>query len=94
MAQHHNLPQELRSTQVLVRFALRLFILIMFASFGSVGFARSFATLLWMSIVLSAVVGLMKRERPFDGILNHWDETVAYAALFCLAHGVSSLVPA
>jgi hypothetical protein len=41
-----------------------------------------------MSTVLSAMVGIIKRERPFDVILNHWDETAAYAALFCLAHAV------
>ena len=32
-------------------------------------------------------------EHPFDTVLNHWDETVAYAALFCLVssfnHSVS-----
>jgi hypothetical protein len=85
--------QELRSAQVLVRFLLRMAILVVFASFGSVGFARSLAALLWMTIVLSAVVGAMKRERPFAGILNHWDETVAYTALFCLVHGFNDLAP-
>ena len=86
-----HLPQELRSTQVVVRFSLRMIILVVFATFGSIGFARSLAALLWMSIVLSAVVGVMKRERPFDSILNHWDETVAYTALFCLVHGFSDI---
>jgi len=76
------------STQVLVRFAMRLLIIIGFASFGSVGFARSFAALLWMSTILCAVAGIIKRERPFDVMLNHWDETVAYAALFCLARAI------
>ena len=89
MALHRNLPGELRSTQVIVRLGMRLLIITAFASFGSIGFARSFAALLWMSTVLCAVVGIIKRERPFDVVLNHWDETVAYAALFCLAHGVA-----
>jgi hypothetical protein len=88
-----NLPQELRSTQVLVRFSLRIIVLVVFAMFGSVGFARSFAALLWMSTILSAVVGAMKRERPFDIGLNHWDETAVYAALFCLVHGLDHAVP-
>jgi hypothetical protein len=83
--------QELRSTQVLVRFLLRMAILVAFASFGGIGFGRSLAALLWMTIVLSAVVGAMKRERPFDTILNHWDEAGAYTALFCLVHAVSHL---
>jgi hypothetical protein len=42
------------------------------------------AALLWMSIVLSAVIGTVKREPPFDIALNYWDEAVAYAALFAL----------
>lgn len=88
MAHHRNLPGELRSTQVVVRLCLRLLIIAGFASFGSIGFARGFAALLWMSAILSAVVGIIKRERPFDVVLNHWDETVAYAALFCLAHTI------
>jgi hypothetical protein len=87
------LPQQLRSTQVLVRFALRMVILVVFAMFGSIGFARSLAALLWMSTILSAVVGMMKRERPFDISLNHWDETAVYAALLCLTHGLDHAVP-
>lgn len=71
---------------MVVRFSLRMIILVIFATFGSIGFARSLAALLWMSIVLSTVVGAMRRERPFDSILNHWDETVAYTAVFCLVH--------
>jgi hypothetical protein len=36
---------------------------------------------------------MVKREPAFDGVLNHWDETVAYAALFCLANGLNQFVP-
>lgn len=81
----------MRSTQVLVRFSLRMIILAIFATFGSFGFARNLAALLVMSIMFSAVVAVMKRERPFDGILNHWDEALACAALFCLVHGFNDL---
>jgi hypothetical protein len=84
LAQFPNLPRELRSTQVLVRFGLRISILAIFAAFGSIGFGRSLAALLWMSTVLSAVIGAMRREPPFDTVLNHWDEMVAYAALCCM----------
>ncbi len=59
-------------------------ILACFAAFGSIGFARSLATLLWMSIILCAVVGTMRREPVFHTSLNHWDETAAYAALSAL----------
>ena len=88
MTYHQNLPQELRSTQVILRLCLRLLIIAAFASFSSIGFARGMAALLWMSAILSAVVGIIKRDRLFDVVLNHWDETVAYAALFCLARAL------
>jgi hypothetical protein len=90
---HLPISQELRSTQVLIRFCLRLIILIVFAAFGSIGFGGSLAALLWMSTVLSAVIGAMKRELPFDAVLNHWDETVFYLALCCLVSGLNQTVP-
>jgi hypothetical protein len=85
LAQFPGLPQEMRSTQVAVRFGLRIVILVIFASFSGIGFGRSIATLLWMSTIFSAVVGAIRREPLFDTTLNHWDETAAYAALCCLA---------
>jgi len=87
LAQLPNLPQELRSVQVLVRFGLRMIILVAFAAFGSIGFGRSLVALLWMAAILSAVVGALRREPPFDTVLNHWDETMAYAALCSLVIG-------
>jgi hypothetical protein len=93
LAQLPNLPRELSSTQVLVRFFLRTMVLVVFATFGSIGFGRSLAALLWMSIILSTVIGLMRREAPFGVALNHWDETVAYGALFCLVSVFNHSVP-
>ena len=78
---------------MLVRFCLRTIILVIFAAFGSIGFGRSLAALLGMSIILSAVIGAMRREAPFDAVLNHWDETVAYAALFSLVSSFNPSVP-
>ena len=78
---------------MLVRFGLRVIILVVFATFGSIGFGRSLAALLWMSIILCAVTGAMKREPPFDIVLNHWDEMVAYAALFALLSSFNHAVP-
>jgi hypothetical protein len=93
LAQHPILQRELKSTQVLVRFCLRMVILVIFAAFASIGFGRSLAALLWMSIILSAVIGVIKREPPFGSVLNHWDETVAYAALFALVSSLNHSVP-
>jgi hypothetical protein len=49
---------------MLARFGLRMSILAVFAAFGSIGFGRSLAALLWMSTILSAVIGFMRREIP------------------------------
>ena len=88
-----NLTQRLRSTPVIVRFCLRLIILVVFAAFAGIGFGKSFAALLWMSVILSAVVGAIKREPPFGSDLNYWDETIAYAALFALVSNFNHAVP-
>jgi hypothetical protein len=93
LAQLPKLSRELKSTQVLIRFVLRMSILVMFAAFASIGFTRGLAALLWMSIILCAVIGTMRREQPFGAALNHWDETVAYAALFALVTSVNHSVP-
>jgi hypothetical protein len=70
-----------------------MIILTVFATFGSIGFGRSLAALLWMSTILSAVIAAMRREPPFDKALNHWDETAAYAALCCLVSGFNQAAP-
>jgi hypothetical protein len=93
LAQLPNLSRGLRSSQVLIRFLLRVSILVVFAAFASIGFGRSLAALLWMSIILCAVIGTMRREQPFGVALNHWDETVAYAALFALVSSFNQSVP-
>ena len=60
-----------------------------FAAFASFGFTRSPAALLWMSTILCAVVGAMRREAPFAADLNHWDEMAAYGALCALISGIN-----
>jgi hypothetical protein len=87
LAQLPNLSREQRSVHVLIRFGLRMIILMTFAAFGSIGFGRNLVILLWMAGILSAVVGALRREPPFDAVLNHWDETMAYAALWSLLGG-------
>jgi len=76
----------------MLRFGVRMIILVVFAAFASTGFARSLVALLWMSTIMSAVIGAIRREPPFDTVLNHWDETAAYAALCALASGLSQTV--
>jgi hypothetical protein len=93
LAQLPNVTQELKSTQVIVRFCLRMIVLVIFAAFGGIGFDKSLTALLWMSAILSAVLASLEREAPFDAVLNHWDETMAYAALCCLASGFDHPAP-
>jgi hypothetical protein len=76
---------------VIARFAVRVVLLAAFAAFGSVGFGRSLAALLWMSIILCSAVAVLKREVLFGAVLNHWDECAAFGALFALVHVVSEL---
>jgi hypothetical protein len=61
-----------------------MIILAVFASFGSIGFGRSLAALLWMSTILSVIVATMKQESPLGSVLTHWDEAAAYGSLWCL----------
>lgn len=85
------MPLKLSSPKVLVRFAARILLLAGFAAFSSVGFGQALAALLWMVIILCAVVGLLRREPLFGGELNHWDEGVAFGALFALVRVVNDL---
>lgn len=92
MAKLSNMPRTLSPARVLARFAVRVVLLAAFAAFGSVGFGRSLAGLLWMSIILCALAGLVRREPPFGAALNHWDEAVAFGALFALVHIANGVV--
>lgn len=91
MARSSDIPRAPSTTRVLVRFSVRILLLVAFAAFSTVGFGRSLAALLWMSIILCAVVGMMRREPLFGAALNHWDEGVAFGALFALVHVVDHL---
>ena len=84
MPQSRDLPQSLASSRVLIRFGVRMIVLAIFAGFSSIGFAGGLATLMWMAIVFSSVVAIMRRERLLESALNHWDETAAYAAVLSL----------
>lgn len=89
MARSPDVPRALNSNKVLIRFSARVILLLVFAAFSSVGFGRGLAALLWMAIILCAVVGLVRREPPLGSVLNHWDEAVAFGALFALVSVVN-----
>jgi hypothetical protein len=79
-----NLTREAQTIRVIIRFWLRMVILLVFAAFSSIRFDRILILLLLMSTVLSAVLATLKREQPLGPAFNHWDEAVAYVALCCL----------
>jgi hypothetical protein len=89
-----DLPRQLKSTEVLIRFGLRMIVLTAFATFGGIGFDNSLVALLWMATALCAVTAAVRREHPFDRVLTHWDEATAYLALCCLVTGLNPAVPA
>ena len=91
MPQSSDTSRALSPARVIARFAVRFVLLTAFAAFGSIGFGRSLAALLWMSIILCAAVALLRREQLFGTVLNHWDECAAFGALFALVHVVSEL---
>jgi hypothetical protein len=84
MAQSPNTPNGAISVQVFVRFCLRIVVLCVFATLGSVGFGRSLAALLWFSTILCTLAAIVRRELPLGSTLTHWDEGAAYGALYCL----------
>jgi hypothetical protein len=88
-----NLTKASISTEVIIRFGLRMIAIMAFAAFCGIGFERGLTLLLWMSTILSAVLATYDREEPLDGVLNHWDETMAYAALCCLACAFDHPIP-
>ena len=92
MAELKHSSRELSPYLVLIRFCMRIIILITFAAFGSVGFGVSLAALLAMASILCTVVATVKRETLLSRALNHWDEAVAYAALYllCVSLNLSS----
>jgi hypothetical protein len=75
------ISHQFSSSQVLLRFVLRLALLSTFAIFGAQGFGTTFATLLALSAIFCAVVGVVRREAMFGPVLTHWDEAAAYAVI-------------
>ncbi len=62
------------STYVLLRFALRLAILIALAFVPQIGFAEAFPRLLLIGSVFCALWGITEREKLLAPALTHWDE--------------------
>jgi hypothetical protein len=88
-----NLTREAQTIRVIVRFWLRMVILLIFAAFSSIRFDQTLTLLLLMSTILSTVLAIFKREEPLAPVINHWDEAITYAALCCLIISFNTHVP-
>ena len=69
-----NLTQTSKSTEVIVRFGLRMAAITAFAVLSGIGFQRGLTVMLWMSAILATVIAMFDREELADTTLNHWDE--------------------
>jgi hypothetical protein len=83
-----------RSGEVILRFSVRMIVLLAFASVASIGFGQSLAMLLWMSTILSVVLATIRREVPLADVLNHWDEAAVYITLCCLIDSIERMTAA
>jgi hypothetical protein len=77
-------PRRLSSSQVLIRFALRLVLFSVFAVIGAAGFRIMFPTLMILSAIHCTILATLRGEEMFGRVLTHWDEAAAYGALACL----------
>jgi hypothetical protein len=84
-----DIPRELSSIHVLIRFVLRMILLGIFATFGSQGFGKTFESLLILAVLYCVSAAAVRREAPFGPILTHFDEAAACAAIGALTSALS-----
>jgi hypothetical protein len=82
-------PHQPDSSQVLLRFVVRLILVITVASFSTQAFGAMLAALLALSGIFCSVMGLLRHESIFGPVLTHWDEAAACAILSRLAGALS-----
>jgi len=79
--------KELQSLSVVMRFIMRIALLAVLSAFAGGNFGY---VMLLVSVLICAIYGLAKGERPFGDVLTYWDEAAVYGALFCLTSIVQS----
>jgi hypothetical protein len=73
------------SSYVLLRFTLRIAILIALALVPQIGFVEAFPRLLLIGSVFCVLWGITERERLLEPTLTHWDEAAALVIMSRLA---------
>jgi len=79
MPPNPDIPHDLVSAQVLVRFLLRIVILSICAALGRQGFGKTIEPLLTLATCYCIVVGGIRCEAPLGQVLTHYDEAAGYA---------------
>ena len=69
----------------MLRFLLRVVILGIFRTIGSLGFLKTLESLLAMATLYCSFVAAFRREAPFGPALTHFDEAAAYGLIACVA---------
>jgi hypothetical protein len=85
MASVSDRSRDIAITRVLVRFAVRMAILVCFAFVGRQGFAKTLESLMSLAACYCIVMGGFRRETPLGPLLTHYDEGAAYALIAGLA---------
>jgi hypothetical protein len=80
---------QLSSAQALIRFALRMVILSIFAALGNQGFGKTLESVLALAVCCCIFIAAIRREAPFGPALIHFDEAAAYAVCAHLASSIS-----
>ncbi|WP_213769455.1 hypothetical protein [Bradyrhizobium sp. dw_78] len=78
-----------KTLYVITRFGLRILVLCAVSAFAKVGFGRSLAALLLLSVMVCIVTAVMRREPPFSGTLTNWDEAAVYGLLCALTAAIN-----
>jgi hypothetical protein len=84
-------PHQFSSSQVLVRFALRLLFLSIFALVSAAGFPTLFPRLMALAAIYCVIVAALRGEPVWGRVLTHWDEAAGYGAIACLVAKLSMI---
>ena len=76
---------------VITRFGVRMLVLCIISASGKLGFGRSLAALLLLSVIVCIITAILRRERPLTGTLTNWDEAAVYGLLCALTATISQV---
>jgi hypothetical protein len=80
-----------KTLYVITRFVLRMLVVCLLSAFARIGFGRSLAALLLLSVIICIVTAIMRGERPLEGTLTNWDEAAVYGLLCALTATINQV---